>query len=124
MQPVGYLIDNLSFEEGGCFGVGWGGEEAFCFGDFDDSAVYQQSGAVGEAAGLEDVVGDEDGCGLVSGVFLTDNTFDEADVVGVEVGGGFVEEEDIGANKQGTGQGNSLGFSGGEFAGGLVGKGF
>ena len=57
---------------------------------------------MGEAAGLEDVVGDEDGGGLVAVVFLADDAFDEADVVRIEVGGGFVEEEDIGANKEGA----------------------
>jgi hypothetical protein len=35
---------------------------------------------VGEAASLEDVVGDKDGCGLVGGVIFANDAFDETDV--------------------------------------------
>jgi hypothetical protein len=55
-------------------------------------------------------------------VFFADDGFDEADVVGVEVGGGFVEEEDVGVDQQGAGESDSLALSGGQLAGGLVGE--
>lgn len=123
MFTTHYSVNDFAFEEGGRLGILWFGEEGFGGGDFDETAVYEQGGAVGEAAGLEDVVGDENGCGVVLGVFFADDAFDEADVVGVEVGGGFVEEEDVGPDEQGADEGYSLRFAGGELAGGLVGEG-
>lgn len=121
-ENLNKLVENITIDEGAGFGVLGVGEELFGGGNFVKAAVEEEADAVGEAAGLEDVVGDDDDGGAPILVGLEDDVFDEADVVGVEVGGGFVEEEELGLEDEGAGEGDALGFAAGEFGGGLVGE--
>lgn len=77
---------------------------------------------MGEATGLEDVVGDENDGRSSLFVFFADDGFNQADVVGVEVGGWLVEKQDLRPNGEGADEGQPLGLTGGEGGGRLLGK--
>ena len=78
---------------------------------FDNVAIEHQRHALGEAARLEDVVGHEHDGGLVFAIAAAHNFFDQPDVIGVEVGGGFVEQERIRLQDQCSRQGHALGLA-------------
>ena len=71
----------------------------------DESAVFEDVDEVGVHDGGESVCDDEDG---VVAAEVCQDVADLAFVVGVEVGGGFVEEEDFPAGEQGAGDGQAL----------------
>ena len=71
----------------------------------DESAVFEDVDEVGVHDGGESVCDDEDG---VVAAEVCQDVAVLAFVVGVEVGGGFVEEEDFPAGEQGAGDGQAL----------------
>ena len=79
---------------------------------FDDAAVFDDADAVGFADGGEAVSDDDGGTALHEGIEGFLNLFFG---LGIEAGGGLVEEEDGGVFQDGPGDGHALALSAGEF---------
>jgi hypothetical protein len=87
---------------------------------FNDRAVADDEGAVA-GAGEVVIVGDDDEGHLVVGGEADEHVHDGGGVLGVEVAGGFVGEEDVGLVGDGTGDGDALLLAAGEFGGEVLG---
>ena len=79
--------------------------------DGGDAAVFEHDGAGGAANGGEPVRDDDDGATLHE---VAERDLDERFALGVESGGGFVEDEDGGVLQDGAGDGDALAFAAGE----------
>ena len=76
---------------------------------------------MGQPLGLEDVVRDQDDGHAVVAVEARYDLFDQPHVVGVKVGGGFIQQQGIGQQDHGARQGHALRLAAGEGARGLLG---
>ena len=87
------------------------GHEFVVAAGFEDLAFAEDEDFVGAGGGGE-AMGDEERCSAVHDLFegLGDDFF----TVGVEVGGGFVEDEYFGVGDEGPGDGEALEFAAGE----------
>ena len=75
--------------------------------DGDDAALVDDGDAVAEALGFFDVVGGEDDRALLVAEFENELVNFQADL-GIEAGGGFVEEDQLGIVDHGHGEGEAL----------------
>jgi hypothetical protein len=78
---------------------------------------------IGDAAGEAHLVGDQDEIAAFGSKF-GDHVEDFGGHFRIEGGGGFIEEEELGADGHGAGDGDALLLAAGEFGGALVGMGF
>ena len=87
------------------------GEEGGVVALFDDLALIQDVDAVGAANGAE-TVGDDDGGASVEEAFegLLDLGFGD----GIDIGGGFIQDEDAGGGEHGAGYADELALAEGE----------
>ena len=97
------------------FGVG---EDFVGWPLFDDHAEVQEDDVVGDALRLPQGMGDEDD----GEVFLEfeEEFFDLFGGEGVEGGGGFVAEDDLGLDRDSSGEAEALLLADGESGGGVV----
>ena len=105
----------LGGEFDACADVGLG-EEILGSVEGDDFGVVHDGDAVAEDFGFVHVVGGEDD-GFAFGFDLFDEVPKVAAGLGVEAGGGFVEEENFGIVDEADGDGEALLLSAGEFFG-------
>jgi len=103
------VVFGLESDEFGVAAVG--GHEFVVGADFADAAVFENDDAVGVADGAESV-GDDECCSALHE--LCEASLDESFAFGVEVAGGFVEDEDGGVGEDGAGDGDALFLSAGE----------
>ncbi len=95
------------------------GEDFAGVAAFDDVAVVHEDQGVGDFAGEAHFVGDDDHGHAFFGEVLHDGE-DFADFFGVQGGGGFVEEHDLGVHGQGPGDRDALLLAAGELGGVVV----
>ena len=89
-----------------------GGHEGFVGAGFGDAAVFEDDDAVGVGDGAEAVGDDEAGAAFHE---RDEAGLDDAFAFGVEVAGGFVEDEDLGVGQHGAGDGDALPLAAAEF---------
>jgi len=113
------ILQDFGEEALGDFAIG-GGEEFLGGGLFEDLAVGQERDLVGDGAGEVHGVRDEDE-GAAFGFQVGYDFEDFGCHFGVEGGGRFVEEQQLGADGDGAGDGDALALSAGKFGGTFVG---
>jgi hypothetical protein len=95
-------------------------QDLFRGAGFEDAPLVEEEDAVGDVAGEVEVVGDEEEGEAVIGEAAEDIA-DFLAEFGVEGGGGFVEEENLGFHGEGAGDGDALLLTAGELGGAVVG---
>ena len=118
-NEVGNGLQDLAEEELGALVLGVG-EEVFGGAHFHDLAAVHEDDAVGDLTGEAHLVGDDEHGHAAYGQLLhhVEHLFDH---LGVEGGGGLVEEHDFGLHGERAGDGDALLLAAGELAGVLVG---
>ena len=89
------LIHHVAAHKRGGAGIGRGIEKRGGVTDFDQATGEHQADAVRQPPRLKDIVRDEDDRCAARAVLLPHDLFDQADVVGIEIRGRLVEQQDL-----------------------------
>ena len=110
LVPLLFTVDGG--QGGGIQGIGLAVE--------NDTAGAQADDTIGKLLGQGDVVNIDNGCQMAFGTQFTDQAHDLARGLGVEAGGGFVDQQQTRALNQGPGDADPLALATGEGVGALV----